>query len=546
MNDLRMMPARTTPKPRRSLGSAIDWAIAPLFPGWANRRQQARLHLIANRLRTSALATFGAAIKDRFTRDWAPSDKSADAAIVPDLSTMTPRARLALLDDDIAVSIRSGYRRHVVGIGITPRANARHPDTHERLADFNAGINREFGNWAVKPDYVDKEKRKTFAMCEELAIDEMVAVGESLCILSYEPRPETVGLVLQMVEPEQLDTSKAKNLSTGNEIRGGVEIDSFGAPVAYHVYTQAHPLDSYRFDGSERVPADRVIHLLRPDRVRQTRGYTWLHAVLKKMRHFQMYQEYQVVAARFEAAICAFIKQDAATSETNPLSLLTGDTTDDGKDSKQNPELALEPGAVIPLQNGQDVILVDPKRPGTLYEPYTKHNVAAISAGAGLDYHTVARDYTGTTYVGLRMGKGELDDEIDPIQRLMIDLFCRTVWEWFVRLAVLENRVAAPHYRDSAAWTAAYHQANWQGPPKRDVDPAKSAAARKIDLENVTDDLERIHNERGGNWRDAIDQRAEVAEYAAEKVVTVPWLGAAPKASPSEPKPRQVQPEENQ
>ncbi|MDR2114869.1 MAG: phage portal protein, partial [Planctomycetaceae bacterium] len=56
-----------------------------------------------------------------------------------------------------------------------------------------------------------------------------------------------------------------------NEI-DGIEYDSFGNPLLYHVSTQ-HPGDlSIRYGEFETIPADYMIHWFRADRPGQSRG----------------------------------------------------------------------------------------------------------------------------------------------------------------------------------------------------------------------------------------------------------------------------------
>jgi capsid protein len=87
-------------------------------------------------------------------------------------------------------------------------------------------------------------------------------------------------LKIQAFEPEQLDERFSERTPTPDdgevrEVRGGLELDAHGVVVAYHVYAR-NPND-YTFRQSlvsRRIPADRVLHYYRKERVRQKRGVT--------------------------------------------------------------------------------------------------------------------------------------------------------------------------------------------------------------------------------------------------------------------------------
>ena len=111
-----------------------------------------------------------------------------------------------------------------------------------------------------------------------------------------------VPLALEIIEADRLDVDLNETGNSGNEIRMGVERDSWGRPVAYHFKTE-HPGD-YPFGAGAvgqktvRIPAKDVIHLFKQDRPGQTRGVPWVATAIMKMHHLQGYTEAEALLAR--------------------------------------------------------------------------------------------------------------------------------------------------------------------------------------------------------------------------------------------------------
>ena len=512
-----------------NLGLHLDRAIGLVAPAWAARRVAARARLHAA---TVTLAAYESAKRRRVEKDWLTTNYSAEGALGDDLLTLLSRARSAGRDSWAGVSIKDAWRRKVVGTGITPRASAKDP-AGNFLRAFNRAIDAEWYEWARTPEWCDQERTKTLLMKQRLWIDELVEAGEVLILLNTEQAGDHVGLVLQEIELEQLDTRLS--VYGRNEVRCGIEIDSYGAPVAYHLYPGAHPLDAYAAQPT-RVPADRVIHLFEPRRVRQTHGVTRLHAVLRKMRHGEMYGEYELVKARAQAALIGLITSAADLATTSPVGtgLLSGQS---GTDSRSNVEINMEPGVWPHLAPGEDVKFPPPSSPNTAFGPYTHELTKQSAAGSGMDGATVSRDFTGGNFSTQRMNRIETYEETDPVQQLLIDVALRPIREAFVELAVMQGRVQAPGFLGDAGRRRAYLACSWQGPAKMPVDEANHAAAIKVLQEKGFTNFQIVLNELGLDWREVLEQWAEESQYADELGIQIPGLNAPAKTSPQESRP---------
>ncbi len=490
-----------------------------------------RLVAQERRKHIKSLSTYEAAKKDRTTQDWRAPTKTADQAILPDAGTLNARGRQIIRDTGIGQSIKNGMRRGVVGIGVTPRSAARNPLTGEPLKEFNDRVDLWWEPWATTPEFCDVEGRRTWVEHEGLVICEFTAVGESFTVLSYEPRADMVGLCLQAFEPEQLDDRKLRNEETGNQIKAGVEVNKFGRAVGYWLHTGSHPWEKFSREPTF-IPAERVRHFFRPERVRQARGVTLMCAVLHTIRHLGMYDHYQIIAARYQSCIGGHIETgnlEEATA-TMGLPLEEGET---GKDSRYADEIAMEPGMMPRLRPGEKIVYNTPTAPGSQYDPFMKAQIARIAAGVGLDYATVARDYSQGSYTSQRQGRLEKDQELDPIQLLLIDTVGRPVRKSFKTWLILEGKVEAPGFFSDPLWQWAYLKDEWQGPPKYWIDPVKQAAAAKILLDYKLTSRKSWLNQFGASVGDLFAQLEEELRDAAEKGISLP--DAQAKGEPGRP-----------
>jgi lambda family phage portal protein len=531
----------------------LDKTIAAVSPVWAARRAQARLELQAAGVRSEMISQLhpqghylDAARRDRTSADWPQTAVSADGGIIGDLSLANARSRAAVWNDWAARSGVGVYRRHVVGIGITPRSAARDPESGEETAPFerfNRRIDALYDWWAHRPWLCDYERTKNLCEIDGLAVSDFAQVGEAFCIHSFTPVPNMVGMQIQMFEVEQLDWTLTRNADNGKEIRGGIEIDRSGVAVAFWLFTDQHPLDGNFWagrgrggtGGSVRISADRVYHVIRQERVRQTHGVGQFAAVLEDVYQLKGYKQAEAVGKRLDACIGLKKRYESWYQGDGTGYPGLGVTQPSGRsttDARGNAKVRFEPGMIADPGPGMYYESHVSNRPGAQYEQYVSRQTDQIAAGAGVDAAHLTRNFNQGTYTSQRQGALELDREMDPIQtNLIIDQWARPRREAFKLYAVLQGLVEAPGMFDDPWLTMAYLSEDWSGPPKPWVDPRNQAQATQIALEAGLTDLRREKNILGGDWREAIDQRASEQARAQAKGVKLSWLSG--KASPA-------------
>ncbi|MBI9016883.1 MAG: phage portal protein [Phycisphaerae bacterium] len=491
----------------------LDKIILPLWPALAVKR-------LNNRIIYQQLSVFDGAKKGPPDKDWPSARTSADGAIVPDNPVLDGRARNVCINHWAARSAQKAYRRNVVGTGITAMAAAIDPFTLDEREEFNKRTDWLWKIWVKNRNFVDIEKRKSFYSCQKVAMNDLFAVGQAFIYKSYQWRPDSVGLQLQMFEFEQLDTMISREKTTGNEVRHGIEIDQrTGEAVAYHVCLDSHPLDSY-LSKSRRLPADRVIHLFDVERVRQSHGFTMLAPVLKKLWNIDTLDQYTLIRARVEACMGGFIKNGGPAGISNILSAKASD----GKNTTANGDqrIVLKPGMFHELSGNAEFQALPTMTPSNNYGDFMDAQVNNVGAGVGLDGATLNRDYSKGSYSSQRQGMLEDYKEYDMMIQLMIDVMNDDIRREFIDLAVMEGRLEVGADWHDPMQRHSYYETEWQGPARPWIDPKKEVEAAAMELDYRLNDRREIINRKGGNWRTRLKQIATELLFAKKNNIPLP------------------------
>lgn len=377
---------------------------------------------------------------------------------------------------------------NVVGAGIKPQST--HPDraVRERLQAL----------WLRWTDQATPDGLADFYGLQSMAVRAMVESGESFARLRVNDTADGIPLQIELLDREQVPTDLHRDIGGGARIRAGIEFDSAGRRIAYRVSTArpGDPLGSFRMDPI-RVPAADCLHLFKPLAAGQLRGITWLAPVLLRLHELDQFEDATLVKAKVAALFTGFITDPDGTvgglSGDNRSGVLT---------------VGMEPGSLIPLPPGADIRFSNPTEHDA-YAPFVKNHLRAVAAGLGLPYELVSGDLEGVTYSSIRAGLVEFRRRVEQLQHnVVVHLFCRPVWERFVRLAVLTGDLPA---RDFDADPAAYLGCSWL-PPKFDyVDPMKDVQAEILAIDAGLKSRSQAISERG------YDAEQVDAEIAADK-----------------------------
>ena len=500
------------------IGELIDSAISVFSPAWAAKRAYAR-----GVYRRQSSRAYEAARIDRTTNPWIANSLSADRALYGEADRVRNRVRDLVRNNAYARGCLDAIVANAVGCGITPKPAIK--DDQKR----NDAILEAWNRWC---DVADITGRLHFYEMQALALRETIEAGEDL-INQIDLEPDPVGGVpfaLELIEAERIasetDVFRGRaNTSSGAIIRRGVEVDSTGKAIAYWLYpSNPHDLNQLGVYEAERVPADKLLHLFRQERIGQTRGISWLAPAVLRLRDLEMYLENELQASAVAACFAVAIKTVDSGASWGDLNTPNGQESTDGNDDRLE---RLQPGIVSHLMPGEDVSVINPMRPNAAADAFLATMLRSIGVACGLSYELVSRDYSRANYSSIRSGSLEDQRRFRPMQKFLMWKLCQPVYRSWFRQAVLAKEAgqpgldAFPSLSEYIAAPEEWTRCNWRAPGWEWVDPLKDVQAASIEVKEGFRSRGDIIEANGGDLRETFTELSQENELAEELGLTL-------------------------
>jgi lambda family phage portal protein len=446
--------------------------------------------------------TFEAATTGRRLGNWG-LDSSGPNVTVGSASALRRRTRQAYGNDPHMLSAVESLVTNMVGAGIKPQWRVKEADLKEE-------IHLLWEDWVPESD---ADECSDFYGQEETVSRSTVNDGEVLA--RFRPRRAEDGLAVplqvQLLEADHLPLHMTQLAANGNAIRAGIEFDTIGRRVIYHIYRE-HPGDAWGGINSSMtspVPASDVMHVRHIVRPGQLRGITWMRQILLSLHELSQYSDAERVRKKAAAMIGGFLVE--LGDEGNPPA--PGPITD--ATAIAPAEIAFEPGTFVPLRPGRDVRFSDPADVGANTQAWLQAQLREISVGAGSLYELVTGDLTGVNFSSIRAGLLEFRRRIEMRQaHVIVQQFCRPVGRRWMDTAVLS---AALRISDYLRNRRTYVRVEWVPDGFEWVDPLKDSMADVMEVRAGFCSRSQKILERGGN-PDTVDRenaqdRARAEQY---------------------------------
>ncbi len=495
---------------------------------------------------------------------WLPWIRSPDGELDTFRDRMVARSRDLVRNDGWAAGGIDRTLDNVVGaqfrLSAKPdwRALSRFDKAYDETwaNEFRTAAEAEWRMWAEDVNrWCDGTGVQTFAQMMHLALRHKLIDGAALGVLLWEPGNVGVGAAryataLQMIDPDRL-CNPYEAVDTAS-IRGGVEVDRGGRPIAYHI-RRAEPYDWYL--AVESMEWDRVVRQTpwgRPvvvhdfDRLRadQNNGITVFAPVMARFKMLANYDRAEVQAALLQTIFSFFISSPYDPEDMRNA-LDAGGEEDrlrfyEGLRSqwhKGNPITA--GGARIPeLFPGEKIETVNASRPHSNFEAFEHAVLRNIAAATGNSAEQISLDYSKTNYSSARAALIEMWKTMSRRRGDFTAGFPTPIYAGWLEEAV-ETRLqdvmpanAAPF----AEYRTAYSRSRWIGPGRGWVDPLKERAGAVLGLDAGFSTLEQECAEQGMDWEENLDQRAREIDAMKKRGLPMPdWAGGSgPLASKTE------------
>lgn len=446
--------------------------------------------------------------------------RSGDAVMQHANTKLRSIARYLDENHDLAIGILDDLSNKIVGtgIGINPMIRDAGGELHVAANDAIARLWREWTE--ARPDVT---RQLPWGEVQRLTCRTWLRDGEQLThhVEGLGPiRHRTaVPYSLELLEPDFLPFDLYQDARGRNRIVHGVELNTWGEPVAYHVALD-HPGDFHAARRSfatetKRVPAAELSHLKLVRRFHQTRGVTIFHGVLTRLEDLKEYDDSERIAARVASAFTAVITRGADFQGALPAELVNG---------ASRRVLEMAPGMIFDnLLPGETVETISSDRPSTQFDAYRKANERSIAAGTGTSRSSIARDYSGN-YSSQRQELVESDVLYGKLRDYFVDVFLRDVYRRFVGWAVLAGAVTVPRDVDRRTLT----EAEYTPPATSWIDPSREV---KADVDAIAAGITSRHaviRKRGGDPR-RVDREIAADDFTpARAAPSAPAPGEAP------------------
>lgn len=465
---------------------------------------------------------------------WMPHREHPDSELSAARDNVTARGRDLVRNNGFAAGGVQRETDAVIGAQFRPSAR---PDwralgiDQQQAIEIGEQMDAAWRTWADDPLHAaDVTRTQDWGGLAGLAYRTELVDGDAIAVLHWrEDGMSPFRTCLRVVDPDLLCNPQMKPDSP--RLRGGIEFDDWGAPVAYH-FRRQHELAIFgwgssmvwdKWDRQMDWGRPQVVHCFERHRDGQTRGISRLAPVMDALKMQDKHARVELQAAVLSAILGLFI-----TSPLDPQSVM--DLIDDNKFTDLDAarrglvdEKRLSFGGVrIPvLAPGDSIESVSVARPANQYQMFETAVLRRIATGIGMSYEQLAMDWSQVNYSSARAALVEIWRGFAARRHEFAARFCQPI-----RMAVMEEAIdlglitlpqGAPSlYEAPAAWL----RAKWIGPGRGFVDPVKEAQAAAIrvglGLSTMEDEAAELS---GADYGDNLAQIAREIEQMPEGVL---------------------------
>lgn len=458
------------------------------------------------------------------------------------LDTLRQRSRMLYMSSPVATSAINTNRTKVVGMGLTLKSTVNRDVlglSQEAAKEWQHKTEAEFGLWANKRQNCDALGLNNFAALQQLALKSWLLSGDAFVLFRHEkPAPlNPYGLRLHVIEADRVCTRSGiyggrtitgategvvpdGEPGAGNRIHDGVEVNSSGRVVAYHICDH-FPGDWVRgamkwtrvaATGS-RTGLPNVLHIMDSERPDQYRGVPYLSQVIEPLLQLRRYTESELWAALIQTFFTAWIetesnKMDMPFDEIGSGEGSEGDAPT-GTISDDDHEYEMGPGSVFHLGVGETVKFGNPNVPSAGFEKFFETMCREMGAALELPSDVLLKKFDAS-YSAARGALLEAWEAVKMRRAWFVDDMCQPTYEVWLAEAVARGRIKAPGFFDDPLLRAAWCDAQWMGPVQSQLDPKKEAEAAILLINRGIKTHAQVTREMtGGDWEENIEILAD-------------------------------------
>ncbi len=415
--------------------------------------------------------------------------------------------------------------------------------------EYRRAVEARWRTFSQSPGrFNDVSRQLTVSQQMRLAAKHRLIDGEDLVLAYWKPERVYAGgadyaTCFLVVDPDRL-SNPYQQMDNAN-MRGGVEIDDDGVPVAYHI-RRAHQNDTYsvqeamEWDRVEREDEDgwrRVIHDFDRDRAGQNRGIGLFTPILPHAKMLASYYGIELQSAALGAVFGTYIRSEQDPAMMEDLIGGEGDQLTPLQDFRadwygENP--VRFNGVKLPiLSPGDSIESVASAHPHTGFNDFAHEMHRMMAAGLGVSAEQLSQTWAEMNYSSARASMLEI---WKTMERRSLDFANGTATPWFATWLheAFEreefddiNPRGAPSYPEARA---AYSRCTWLGPGRGWIDPVKEPQGSTMAMDAGLTTLKRECAENGRDWEEEAEQRAIELQKFKELGIPPPTFFNSPSA----------------
>lgn len=479
------------------------------------------------------------------TVNWQVSSGSADADSLTDLPQLRAQARDLERNNPLAMGAINNPMTNIIGPGLHAKSRVNYEYlgiSYEDAEKIQRKIDFYFNAWASSKN-ADITRQQNFYEMQDLILRSVLVSGDIGVMRRFKRRKGwAFEIAVQTIEADRIQTPTGK--IENETLRSGIESDFDGEALAAWI-AKKHPGDDTIFaingpDDFTRVPFYDAIgmrfflHIFFKKRPGQTRGITYLAAIIEPLKQLGRYSEAEITAAVISACFSVFVTSDAPKGPNVGLpGTMPGMVTYGPGHQSMTPEgtgvTKLQSGAIVDLLPGEKIEIADPKRPNTAFDPFVQAIIRQIGMALEQPYETLIKHYT-SSYTAAQMAMNDLWKFVRVKREFAIANFCNPIREWVITECVAKGLLDLPGFIEDPFARNAWLNCVWSGPTKGHINPSVEADAEMKWVGMGSKSLSDTAMEQFGNdWEEIADQRErELYRYIELPVLVNPNLVTQP------------------
>jgi len=523
--------------------SAFDRFALKVSPAWGGKRVAARLAV--GRLEASGYVVPGS--RKKSMKGINARANSPDRDITPKLSGTRALSRDMAMNSPLAVAILRRHKIEIINSGLQYQARIDREFlqlTEEEGDALEDNLEREFDLFA-NDSWCDFDGRFSFGELQALAFYNMLLSGDCFFMLpwSYDGR-SPYELKVKLIDADLVRNPYSTEFSD-SDIEGGVEKDSRGRVVAFHVWntytdysTPTKEAKSKRIPVFDKNGRRQIFQLIDPERIGQRRGMPLLAPVADALKQITRLSEAELMSALISSYFTLFVKDMSGLDSMFQESMSTDDTMYGGggagpdepqEDKTAGDEFDLEMGVgnVHYLGDNKEVQIADPKKADEAFEPFWNALATQVCAVCYMPVEEALLKFE-TSYTAAKAAANHAFKFTLYARNLIKRGMCRPVLEEQQTEAVLKGRINAPRYFDDVTIKKAYSRGVWNGVAKGELDPLRETKSAVMKVNNqLSTRADQFESDTDSRWEAAMER------YAKEEA-TLEKLGIATAPDPEE------------